>query len=100
MKPEMPAPGYTWRTTPDLNEKIFQEHRDQSYDAVVDELKSTHQRMMDLITGHSDEELFTKKLYKWTGSTSLGSYAVSASSSHYQWANDLVRKWIRSLSEG
>ena len=25
VKPEMPAPGYTWKTTPQLNEKIFQD---------------------------------------------------------------------------
>jgi hypothetical protein len=98
-KPEMPAPGYTWKTTPQLNEKIFQEHRHQTYDAIVPELKDSHQKLMALISGHSDEELFTKKRYKWTGSTSLGSYAVSASSSHYQWAIDLIRKWVRSLPE-
>jgi hypothetical protein len=62
------------------------------------ELKDSHQKMMAIISGHSDEELFTKKRYKWTGSTSLGSYAVSASSSHYQWAIDLIRKWVKYLS--
>ena len=34
--------------------------------------KDSHQKMMALISGHTDEELFTKKRYKWTGSTSLG----------------------------
>ena len=99
-KPEMPAPGYTWKTTPELNEKIYQEHRTQAYDKVAPELKASHQKMMALINDHSDEELFTKKKYKWTGSTSLGSYAVSASSSHYQWAIDLIRKWKKTLPEG
>ena len=76
----MPAPGYTWKTTPDLNEKIYQEHRHQAYDHVAAELNASYQQLMALNEGHSDEELFTKKRYKWTGSTSLGSYAVSASS--------------------
>ena len=98
-KPAMPAPGCTWKTTPELNEKIYQEHRHQAYDTVAAELNASHGKMMALISGHSDEDLFTKKRYKWTGSTSLGSYAVSASSSHYQWAMDLIRKWAKSLPE-
>ena len=96
-KPEMPAPGYAWKTTPELNEKIYQEHRHQPYETVAAELKDSHQKMMALISSHSDEELFTKKMYKWTGSTSLGSYAISASSSHYQCAIDLIKKWAKSL---
>jgi hypothetical protein len=44
---------------------------------------------MKIIQKHSDKELFTKKLYIWTGSTSMGSYFVSATSSHYDW---LVKK--------
>ena len=95
VKPEMPAPGYTWKTTPELNEKIYQEHKDLPFEDVRKEVETTHSKMMDLISSHTDEELFTKKLYKWTGSTSLGSYAVSASSSHYQWAIDLIRKWLK-----
>jgi hypothetical protein len=51
--------------------------------------------VMGIIEKHSDHELFTKKLYKWTGSTSLGSYLVSNTSSHYTWAYDLIRKWLK-----
>ena len=46
-------------------------------------------------TTKQDEELFTKKKYHWTGSTSLGSYLVSATSSHYDWALKLIRKSIK-----
>jgi hypothetical protein len=41
---------------------------------------------------HSDEELFEKKRYQWTGTTSLGSYLVSATSSHYEWALKLIKR--------
>lgn len=95
-KPEMPAPGFTWKTTPQLNEKIFQDHKNESYDRVEKNLNDSHKKMMKIIESHSDEELFTKKKYPWTGSTSLGSYLVSATSSHYQWAIDLIGKWLKS----
>ena len=29
---------------------------------------------------------FQKKVYKWVGGSTLGSYFVSATSSHYNWA--------------
>ena len=41
---------------------------------------------MELIEVFSDEELFTKRFFSWTGTTTLGSYCVSATSSHYDWA--------------
>ena len=32
------------------------------------------------------KELFSKGVYKWAGGSTLGSYFVSATSSHYAWA--------------
>jgi hypothetical protein len=95
-KPEMPAPGYTWKTTPQLNEQIFQDHRNESLDLVLQNLKDTHSKVLDIIHRHSDEELFTRKRYQWTGTTSLGCYLIAATSSHYHWAINLIKKWLRS----
>jgi hypothetical protein len=53
---------------------------------------------MALIEAHGDEELFTKKRYAWTGSTSLGAYLVSATSSHYDWATKKLRKAKRAFA--
>ncbi|MDR1911573.1 MAG: ClbS/DfsB family four-helix bundle protein, partial [Helicobacteraceae bacterium] len=42
------------------------------------------------------DELFTKNKYEWTGTTSLGSYLISATSSHYDWG----LKTIKPLKNG
>ena len=55
-------------------------------------VKDTHQRVMDIIKSHSNDDLFKKKVYDWTGSSSLGSYLVSATASHYDWAMKPLRK--------
>jgi len=94
-KPEMPAPGFTWKMTPELNAEIDAEYKDVPLNEILSLLKSTHAQLMKIIEGHSDEELFTKKRYAWTGSTSLGSYTVSATSSHYAWALKHIRKFIK-----
>jgi hypothetical protein len=90
-KPIMPAPGYTWKTTPALNAAIWEAAQSVSLQQALNDVAESHRQVMSLIETHSDEELFTKKRYPWTGSTSLGSYLVSATSSHYDWALKKLR---------
>jgi hypothetical protein len=54
-------------------------------------LRKSHKTMMKIIESHTDEELFTKKKYGWTGTTSLGAFLVSATSSHYDWALKTIK---------
>lgn len=54
--------------------------------------EQTHQQVHALMEQHTEAELFEKKRYAWTGSTSLGAYLISATSSHYDWAWKLIRK--------
>ncbi|MGB4961189.1 MAG: ClbS/DfsB family four-helix bundle protein [Saprospiraceae bacterium] len=91
-KPAMPAKGYTWKTTPELNKWIWEKYRQTSLGEAKKSVKESFQQVRQLIEKHSDEELFEKKRYKWTGTTSLGSYLVSATSSHYDWAFKLIKK--------
>jgi hypothetical protein len=91
-KPEMPAPGYTWKTCSDLNKEINKKYNKTKLKDAKNLLKTTHDAVGTLINSHSNEELFTKKKYKWTGSTSLGQYLVSSTSSHYDWAIKLIKK--------
>jgi uncharacterized protein (TIGR03083 family) len=95
--PQMPAAGYTWAETPALNEAIHQRTKDDPWEAVQARLRASTARVRALVAAHTDEDLFTKKRYAWTGSTSLGSYAVSCTSSHYAWATQLIRKFARAL---
>jgi hypothetical protein len=98
-KPAIPAAGHTWKTTPQLNDQIFRDHRADAQDLVLKNLRASHSRIRKLITRHSQSELFTKKKYAWTGTTSMGSYFVGATSSHYQWAIDLIKRWLKSRNK-
>jgi len=94
-KPPMPAPGYSWKQTPELNQEIYKEYQDEEYLNILSALEESHLEISEVIIKHSQEELFTKKLYAWTSSTSMGSYFISATSSHYDWATGLIKKWIK-----
>jgi hypothetical protein len=57
--------------------------------------EKSHNDIRFIIQKHSEKELFEKKKYKWTGTTSLGAYLVSATSSHYEWALKLMKKAMK-----
>ncbi len=91
-KPDIPAKGYTWKTTPELNRTILEQYQNTSLADAKKLLKNSYKQVRKLIMNHTDEELFEKKRYKWTGTTSLGAYLISATSSHYDWALKLILK--------
>lgn len=92
LKPDMPAKGYTWKDTPLLNKAIWQKYQTTELSKVRSLLLKSFSEIQEIMEKHSNEELFEKKKYRWTGSTSLGAYLVSATSSHYDWALKLIRK--------
>ena len=59
--------------------------------------QKSFEKVFSIIEKHTEEELFTKKKYKWTSSTSLGSYLISATSSHYDWALKLMKKGLNKI---
>lgn len=99
-RPAIPAPGHTWRTLPALNAEIWARYQDVDLDTARADLETTHGRLLDVIASHTDDELFTKKLYPWTGTTSLGAYLISATASHYTWALTKLRAFERALAAG
>ncbi|WZJ25556.1 ClbS/DfsB family four-helix bundle protein [Trueperella pyogenes] len=52
-----------------------------AYETARSLLATSHCRVLEMIESFSNDELFTRKYFTWTGTTSLGSYFVSATSS-------------------
>ena len=93
----LPEP-YNWKTYPQMNVEFWKKHQTTSYERAVELLTNSHSETMKLIDTFSTEQLFTKKYFSWTGSTSLGSYCVSATSSHYDWAMKKIKNHKKTLS--
>ncbi|PIF00947.1 MAG: hypothetical protein CR994_02555 [Maribacter sp.] len=92
----LPEP-YTFKTIAGMNVKFWGEHQETPYDEAVEMLKNSHAEVLGIIESFSNEELFTNKYFSWTGTTSVGSYCVSATSSHYDWAIRKINKHKRNL---
>ena len=84
-KPFLPEP-YNLKTYGEMNVAFWKKHQRTSLEEATKLLNQSHKEVLELMEGFSNDQLFTKGIYKWTGGTSLGSYFVSATSSHYDWA--------------
>ena len=93
----LPAP-YNWKTYGELNVEFWKKHQNTSLEVSVVRLKESHEAVMSLISEFSDQELFTKKHFDWTGTTTLGSYCVSSTCSHYDWAIKKLYAHVKALS--
>ncbi len=91
-RPVLPAPGHTWRTLPALNEEIRRACQSVGLARATADLERTHAEVVAVATAHSDAELFTRGYYPWTGGTTLGSWLISATSSHDAWAWTTIRR--------
>lgn len=91
-KPDMPAKGYTWKDTKELNKKIWKDYRSHKLKDIRKSLDLTHAKLQSIIQNHKEKELFEKKRYPWTGTSSLATYTRASTSSHYNWAYNLIKK--------
>ena len=93
-KPFLPEP-YNWKTYPQMNVGFWEKHQNTPYETADQIFEKSHSDVMKLIETFTDEKLFTKKYFPWTGTTSLGSYCISATSSHYDWAMKKIKLHVK-----
>lgn len=84
--PFIPAPGYKWRKIGHLNTRIREKYQDVTINQAIKKLELSHKRVMELIKLHTNEEIMTKKYYKWTKTSNLYSYFAANTTNHYKWA--------------
>lgn len=84
-RPFIPLP-YNWKTYGMMNAAFWKKHQSTSLERAKELLAASHSDVLRLAEGFSNEELFSRGVYKWVGGSTLGSYFVSATASHYDWA--------------
>ena len=77
---------YNWKTYGEMNVEFWKKHQNTSLEDAEKMYSRSHEEVMKLAETFSDNELFTKAIFPWVGGSTLGSYFVSATSSHYDWA--------------
>lgn len=91
--PAVPTEKHKWNQLNELNAEIQRRFADVSLEVIEEEFKSVHDRLFTLIESTSEDELFTKDYYSFTGASDLITYLNSASASHYRSARRHINKW-------
>ncbi len=81
----LPEP-YNWKTYGDMNIEFWKKHQQTPYEKSMEMVKGSHDSVVKLIEGFTNEELFSKGVFSWVGGSTLGQYCVSVTASHYDWA--------------
>jgi hypothetical protein len=93
--PVIPSEEFNWAQLPQLNQQIFEKHRDRPLADIQKEFKSSYKKIQKTIQGLSEEDLFTRGRYSWTRNNTLGAYFISNTSSHYHWAINAMKKGLK-----
>ena len=100
LTPRMPAPGYKWNQTPDLNREIWRKHRDREAGELWSELERSHEEVLKLTNGSTEEELLSHGAFEWTGNNALVTYLGANTASHYRFASKVLKRWLKRNPEG
>lgn len=92
--PETPAPGMTWRDLPKLNQVGYVQHKDDTLEDVLNQFENSYQEILALVESMTEREIFETGVYEWTGKSSLLSWIVANTSSHYNWARRNIRTTV------
>ena len=94
----LPQP-YNWKTYGEMNVEFFKKHQDTPLQKAKEMLKQSHIKVLDLAETFTNDELFSKGVYEWVGGSVLGSYFVSVTSSHYDWAIKKIKAHQRNCKK-
>jgi len=91
--PAVPTEQFKWNQLKELNADIHRRFAKTSLVKIEAEFAAIHEKLYRMIEKMTDEELFTKKHYGFTGSSDLVTYLNSSTASHYRSARRHIAKW-------
>lgn len=97
-KPFIPQP-YNWKTYGNMNVEFWEKHQNTSLEDAKAMVEKSHNEVLCLAETFSNEELFSKGVYQWVGGSALGSYFVSVTSSHYDWAMKKIKAHVKNCKK-
>ena len=97
--PTIPAPGYNVRETPRLNRDIWRRYCNSDPTEMRQRLRTSHQQIVRLAQGLTQEQLLQPGHFAWTRRNGLVTYLGANTSSHYRFAQKVLKRWSRQASQ-
>lgn len=92
---DIPAKGYNWQQTPELNRHIAESSRDKSFASLKKTLKANKTKVLRVVEGLADDELQDKGVFSWTGKWPVMRWISVGTSSQYAGATRQIRKALK-----
>lgn len=96
---ETPEPGLTWKQLDIVNRSIYQVHRHQALDEVLEYFHTAHARLMELVEDMPEEEMLTCGRYDFTGKAAVYDWLVGFAN-HDLWGKTKIREWMKAKKLG
>lgn len=93
--PDVPGRSYKWSQLPELNNAIFEEYKNLTWEETQQLFKKTESEMMKFINDADEKTLLTPGLQPWMNKNTLIAYLGSCTASHYKWASNLIKKQLK-----
>lgn len=87
------------KTYGNMNVEFWEKHQNTSLEDAKAMVEKSHNEVLCLAETFSNEELFSKGVYQWVGGSALGSYFVSVTSSHYDWAMKKIKAHVKNCKK-
>jgi hypothetical protein len=97
--PETPAPGISWEDLDVLNRRIYEKNRSRTLEDVRQEFDVSYRRVLDVVEGIPEEEMFAVGRYAWLEGNNLVGVILANTANHYRWAKGCIRDWLKSRGE-
>lgn len=97
--PSLPADGYKWSQTRDLNAMLQTQYADMGLASVQRRLKLSHTRIVKLVASMDERQLLQAGHFAWTGKLPLASYVAPNTVSHYRWATKKIKALGKALTK-
>ena len=92
--PVLPAPGYKWNQTPELNRAIWRKHRGTASARIMQEFDRSYREIRAVVIDLPPAALLAPGHFGWTGKYPLTTYLAPNTSSHYRFATRILRRWL------
>ena len=101
-KPEVPAPGMTWKDLSRINRIGFERHQALPLAQALDRFASSYQQILRVAQDIPEADLFVPGRYAWLGRATLAGFLNECSANHYAWARNQIhikREWLKAGRE-
>lgn len=92
--PAVPAAGFKWNQTPELNKQVVSESK-LPMTSLISELKKVYASILKVLGELDDRELLDVGVFEWAGSHSISRWVSLNMTRQYTTARTLIRRAIK-----